>query len=539
MNSLKKIFSANAVILIILFLSDFAFPQTRIALLYSGYTENKSENPKTVLEEITSWELFLMESNVSYKVIYDEDLESGIEDDFDVLILPSVDFISAEELESLKQFQLNEKSIISVGSKLFVDNNYENNFNNIELLFGITKLKTVEPNVFNIQHTLNVNEINKFNFDKAGSIQISNRNEIIVYKTGGDLSIACGYVIENSIGELNSSICFGNKNRAKFLWTGFGINDLVGGKADIKKFNDLILSTIKWMDNNIDAFVNLPLDENKKPALVLIEKNNALESELLEVLNKDKIEYHLVNNSQIKITDCLIAKTNPENMILDLTQFVVEQNSTEKLKSMILDIESILVQKIKSVFVNDELTSDEYLKILNENGIKNIFVNSNFNSEPKLVNLDQLLIPISKTHSKHLSNYFYPLYYTPKYNCEEDSEDSLLTMINKLKKNNYVFVNINQYRKWFTSNDNLSVKNISQIENGIDITVWNNNTTQINKAKLYLDSFNQNEYNNISFTSGSELLKTTYNSNTGFIEIEIGNLFAKSNKKIVIRFNNE
>ena len=35
-----------------------------------------------------------MQNKIPYQVIYDEDLESGIANDFDILILPSVEIIS-------------------------------------------------------------------------------------------------------------------------------------------------------------------------------------------------------------------------------------------------------------------------------------------------------------------------------------------------------------------------------------------------------------------------------------------------------------
>ena len=88
-------------------ISSLSTAQVKIAVLYSKLSEQHSpNNSQNIIEEITSWELFLMQNKIPYKVIYDDDLESGIEDEFDILILPSVELISKTEMEELKKFLL-------------------------------------------------------------------------------------------------------------------------------------------------------------------------------------------------------------------------------------------------------------------------------------------------------------------------------------------------------------------------------------------------------------------------------------------------
>jgi len=534
LNSLIKIFSAKAVLLIILFLSELIISQTKIALLYSGYTEIKTENTKKVFDEITSWELFLMENKIPYKVIYDEYLESGIEDDFDILILPSVEYISEQEFTELKIFKEAGKSIISAGSKLYLMDAYSNDLSNLEKLFNLAFVRLIDDKSKNYLHTLEQNTLNGFNSTDAGAIQITCKNDLTVYPIEKNNIENCGYLVEDNQNEFCSSIKYAIDLNSKYLWTGFGINDVVGGNKDIEKFYRLILDAIKWMDNKADAFINLGFDTNKNPAILLIENNNALEIELLDVINKNNINFHLVVSPFKKISDSLLTRVEASNLILNISYVGAAKLSNEDLINKILEFENVNSLKINSVFVNSELNSKEYLNKFYEKGIENIFINSSIKGAAEIINKDQIAVPISKEISNPLSNGLNSIYYSPNFNCKNNLEDSLLILIDIFTNKQNTFCSIDEYRNWKILNSNLAVKNLKPNENGYEIVVANYSTSEVSNAKLYLDDFDEIEYKNISVISNSVNLNHTFNQQTGLIEIEIAKMFPKSEKKIIV-----
>ena len=539
MKSLKKIFSAKAVLLIVIFLSEVIVSQSNIAILYSGYTESKLDNPKIVFDEITSWELLLMENKISYKVIYDEDIESGIEDDFDILILPSVDYISEQEFVELTNFITSGNSIINAGSKLYTFDGYNNDLNNLARLFSLSNLRFLDDKTKNYLHTLDLNTLNGFNSEDAGLIQIAGRNNLLVAPLDNNNFNSCGSIIISNDNVLYSSIIFGIEQNSKFVWTGFGINDLIGGKQDNDYFKKLILNSIKWMDSEKDAFAKLEYEGNNNPLLLFIEMNNALEPELLDAINKNGISFHLIVNPNIDLVDSLKNKVISSNIILDLSPIIIKGQNEDILRNLVSKFEDKYSLKINSVLINSELYSKEYLNFFSQLEIRNIFVNSNLNGIPEIVGNDQIVIPISKKTKENLSTVFNSIYYLPEFNCKANAEDSLLILLNNYAKRQNIFCSIEEFKNWWLTKSNLRVHSLKKNENGIEIDVSNNSTLDLIKPKLYLDSFNESDYKNISVLSNGALLHHSFNNKNGLIEIELGEMFAKSNKKIIVKIIEE
>lgn len=535
MKSLQKIFSAKAVLLIVIFLSEVIISQSNVAILYSGYTESKLDDPKKVFDDITSWELFLMENKISYKVIYDEDIESGIEDDFDILILPSVDYISEQEFVELTNFITSGNSIINAGSKLYTFVGYNNDLNNLERLFSLSDIRFLDDKSQNYLHTLDLNTLNGFNSEDAGMIQISGRNNLLVAPLDNNNFNSCGSIIISNDNVLYSSIIFGIEQNSKFLWTGFGINDLIGGKQDNDYFKKLILNSIKWMDNEKDAFAKLEFEGNNNPLLLFIEMNNALEPELLDAINKNGISFHLIVNPNIDLGDSLKNKVISSNIILDLSSLSIKAQDEDLIRSKISKFEDKYSLKINSVLINSELYSKEYFNFFSQLEIRNIFVNSNLNGIPEIVGNDQIVIPISNKTKENLSTVFNSIYYIPEFNCKANAEDSLLILLNNFAKAQNIFCSIEEFRNWWLTKSNLRVYSLKKNENGIEIVVSNNSTTDLINPKLYLDSINESDYKNISALSNGALLQHSFNNKNGLIEIELGEMFAKSYKKIIVK----
>lgn len=537
LNSLKKIISVKTVSLFLILGFELIFSQTKTAVLYSGYTEDRYQDSKKVFDEITTWELFFMESKIPYKVIYDNDLESGIESDFDIIVLPSVEYISEQELAELDNFLAAGKSIISIGSKLDPIDNNSIQFNGPENLFGLSPVSLHDDSLKNYIHSIGLNSINAFSPDDAGVIQITSKNYLMVIQSETRDHNYVDYLFNNNYSECESAISYGTEKGGKYLWTGFGINDVIGGRQDTEKFKKLIINAIRWMDNEPFAFITPGSREDINPSLLLIELNNALDKGLLDVLNKNKIPFHLVIAPGSTITDTLISKVAPANVVLDLGSLSGVRLQKEALSGTITDFEDKNSLRINSVILNRTPVSKEELGFFDKLGIKNIFVQSNYNQVPQIVNSNQVIIPVSRDAVKNLCGKTCSIYYRPGFNCLSNSDDSLLILVQKSIAEQNIYYSVDDFRNWWVEKRNLFVKNLTKSGNGVEILLVNNSNTEVSDAKLFLDSFDGDR--DILVTDNGILLQHSFNYNNGLIEIDPGKIFPGSTRKIIVKTTEE
>lgn len=537
LNSLKKIISVKTVSLFLILGFELIFSQTKTAVLYSGYTEDRYQDSKKVFDEITTWELFFMESKIPYKVIYDNDLESGIESDFDIIVLPSVEYISEQELAELDNFLAAGKSIISIGSKLDPIDNNSIQFNGPENLFGLSPVSLHNDSLKNYIHSIGLNSINAFSPDDAGVIQITSKNYLMVIQSETRDHNYVDYLFNNNYSECESAISYGTEKGGKYLWTGFGINDVIGGRQDTEKFKKLIINAIRWMDNEPFAFITPGSREDINPSLLLIELNNALDKGLLDVLNKNKIPFHLVIAPGSTITDTLISKVAPANVVLDLGSLSGVRLQKEALSGTITDFEDKNSLRINSVILNRTPVSKEELGFFDKLGIKNIFVQSNYNQVPQIVNSNQVIIPVSRDAVKNLCGKTCSIYYRPGFNCLSNSDDSLLILVQKSIAEQNIYYSVDDFRNWWVEKRNLFVKNLTKSGNGVEILLVNNSNTEVSDAKLFLDSFDGDR--DILVTDNGILLQHSFNYNNGLIEIDPGKIFPGSTRKIIVKTTEE
>ena len=76
---------------------------------------------------------------------------------------------------------------------------------------------------------------------------------------------------------------------------------------------------------------------------------------------------------------------------LDISSILESRTNPESVKELVLSFKKENNLELTSVFVNDELTKQEYLNIYKEIGIKNIIVNSNVGGNPIIEDSDLIL----------------------------------------------------------------------------------------------------------------------------------------------------
>ncbi len=375
-----------------------------------------------------------MQNKISYKVIYDDDLESGIEDEYDILILPSVKFVSKAEIEELQNFLASGKSIVCVGSKLFNSENSTEDFQNLEALFGLTSIENVYAENISYLHPISSNHLNQFISANDKVLRVSTSDEPLMCDEIENKNLAYGYVVlENNFVSNKSSIIYGTSGSGKYLWTGFELNNIVGGKNDLLQFENLILSAIKWMDNDPEVYLIFPWAEGLKPSILTLEFNNALEPQFVDVLQKNKFNPNLIVNPRQKISKEILREFSDEQIILDLSENLTDQYSnSEVLIGVISTFERDNEIRINTIILDKSFIEKNDIKFLSNIGIENILSLSEVIGNPKQNSNDLFILPFSKTGTKYKSNgpvRF--IHYTPKINCDKNSVDEFLTIINQ------------------------------------------------------------------------------------------------------------
>ena len=520
-------------------ISSLSTAQVKIAVLYSKLSEQHSTNDsQNIIEEITSWELLLMQNKIHYRVIYDDDLESGIEDEFDILILPSVKFVSKVERDELRNFLASGKSIISVGSKLFNTESIIENFQNLEQLFGLAKIENVSDEKISFLHSISPNHLNHFMTDDDPEIQITTSNEPLMCAEIENSNFALGYaILGSSLISNKSSIIYGTAGSGKYLWTGFALNDVVGGKNDLDQFKNLILNTLKWMDNDPDIYLIFPFGGGLRASLLTLEFNNALEPQLVEVLQKNNFSPNLIVNPRQKISKEVLRKFSDNQVILDLSgnssdQYINPESVVNLITTFNLDNEI----KINTVILNnssDEVTDFEYLINI---GIENILLNCEVTGRPKHNSENLFILPFSKTgiNSKSYGPVKF-IHYIPKNNCDKNSDDDFLALINQGEKEHFAFSSLKDIGEWWNTKNKLDAKIISKFENSIEVFVTNKNFMEVKNLQLHFNSNNIN-YRNISVSSNNILVEHYYQLGSGTIVVSLDKLLPNSTRKITIRF---
>lgn len=541
MNSnFNKVFTLSLVFVFTIIISELIFSQSRIAVLYSGYSEKYSENnsPK-IIDEITLWELFLMQKKISYEVIYDRDLESGISDDFDILILPSVNAISSEEIKSLQQFLNNGKSILSVGSKLNLDS--EGNFSryqNIETLFDI-QVDEFDYKKLSLFQTINFNPIFNNNENADGFIQISIKYSPLIATISPKNYFALGTIRSDDYSGNQTSLVGGLKSSGKFIWVGFNSDDVIGGKNDTNEFENLIINSLNWLDNQPDLWVsNFPEGQNSS-TILLLENSYALAPELVDKLHQEGFKPHLVFSVDQKINETFWQKFDTDELILDLSNYAIaDQNVEQKLVDAVTSINNGKGVSIKSIIISQSLIESAAIKSLNELGVEIFLYLSNFSGLPSLVNKNYLLIPYSEADKNNNGNSGIKfLTYKSKVNCDGNPDDDFLIKVAQSKTFENQFITLQLLKSWWKTKENVSVKINSISENSATIIISNNNPQDVEKINLIFNWPYQFNKDKVSINSGDEFIDYSFDDKMRLINLTIDKIGARQTKRIGLVFS--
>ena len=523
-------------------ISVFSIAQTKIAMLYSELSEkNLTTNQTWVLEEITTWELFLMQSNIAYEVIYDDDIDFGLEHEFDILILPSVEIISTKQFDVLKGFLISGKSIICADSKLqFVENSFDD-FSNLKNLFDLGKIATVPIDQQSFLHTISLNNFDNLTANRDMVVQISNKNSCLIIDENQNKYQLAGNLLSKDEFNLNqSSIIYGTKSSSKFVWTGFGMNDIIGGNEDINQFQEFLLGVIGWMDLEHDVYLNLEFNKGLKPSIFTLVLNNALESELIDVLNQNNFNPNLIVDPKLITSKEIISKFNSESIILDLASLTEIESDLKTLNQIISNFNDEFGVSICTIIIEDSLVNKIDFTSFKDLGIKNILILSTGNENKiRFVN-DIFVLDFNRNrfYSYENNNVRY-VYVTPQNNCDNNYEDELFAKLSRIHPDELNFSNFNEISKWVKLKTNLFAQINAYSENQIDVLITNKNLFNLENLEIYFNPGINLNSDRLRVYSNTEPIDYVYQRNIGLFKINLNQLNANSSKKISISIIDE
>lgn len=540
-NFIKK--NIFLIIVILIFLGEAAaIAQSRIAVLFSGYTENISQNfASGVIDQITQWELFLMQEKISYDVISDDDLEAGILDDFDILILPSVYSVSADELKSMKEFLENGKSILTVGSKLSYDDN--GNFvgeENINQLFDIES-KEFTGEELSLFHYLSFNPVFDNNSKFDGLLQLSTKNFPLICDLPLQKGVSLGYMKIKGFEDFQTSMIYGSKGKGKFVWIGFNLDDVIGGKSDVEEFKGLLVNAINWLNRMPEVWISNYPDEEKSSTIIVIENNLQLKPEFVDKFAQEGIEPYLIFTPDQKIPDKIKDKFTQEKLIMDLSNIISDEGlSEQKFIEELEKVNSELGFTVSIILIpKSQIKNKSILNSLTELGVNIFLYPENFPALPSLINNKVISIPYNTDYQSIYNtggaNF---ITYKSKIICDGNPDDDFLAKVLQDKSLQNRNTNLQFLKDWWIKKNNITVSLNPVEENAIIIEVTNKNLQELNNINLILKSSEEFDFDLLTVSSANEAIDYSIDK-AGNINLMINIIAARQTKRINVVFNRD
>ncbi|MCL6495102.1 MAG: hypothetical protein K6T54_10035 [Ignavibacterium sp.] len=352
------------IFLIILIQANFILPQSigQIALLLpSELREPDSVIYNKMIDDITSFELFLMQSNLNYNVIYTNELKDYDFGKFDILILPSSFDFNPDDFETLRQMLSKGTGLLSIGNFNVIEDDQK-----IDLYKKLFDMEFLEKNDFSLPtftQSLHSN-INEFITFESFDLLLSKKDKNIFYKTDDIRSFSFGCV--NSQEEYTTSF-FGYTSSGRFTHFGFSFSKILSEKSQVKKFEKFLLKTFDWLKK--DSGIRISVSESsKKQFLVMIDLSKGL-------LNTDKI----INKFKEENYPLLLVSEDIKKLKNYFRNYENNIFYGIKIKS-VSDVDSIIqTQKSSSIrpnflLLDDNCLNERDIKKLSFEGIENILV---------------------------------------------------------------------------------------------------------------------------------------------------------------------
>ncbi|MEO8399640.1 MAG: polysaccharide deacetylase family protein [Ignavibacteriaceae bacterium] len=534
-----------------------------------------------VKDRITFWELFFIQNKISYEVIDDEQLESGLSSDYSVLVLPQSFALSDDEIISIQEFNKEGNSIfanMNVGEK-----DEKNNIRSAQTLtniFGISIDSNIPKSEISKIHSICGNTPLSNNIPVGFRLRLTTTNLPIKAKVISPSSNALGYWYNDDfpyaglpIDSLTTGIVYGKKGSGKFVWIGFDLNDVVGTEVHQNVLKNLLLNSFEWLNDSPIAWIETWPKGKKSAAVISCDVEFQFENinNALDIIEDEKIEgqYFILAdviqeealNRILKFGD--IGAHGDDH---DVFQWQPFDQQYERLKA----VQDILKNKTgKKIFafrppetVYDENTI-KALKQLNytllaSDNIEDRSVPQFYDEDKNLIIIPETghddydlivrfkIMGYKKQAEKYLLDYnrvnneggLYVLYYHTQLQCLPENVEALKICIDKFKENDTWITTSNKAMEWWLNKKNLqaSIKNISN--DNFEVELKNSSGNSISDAALSVNLNFSDVNNHIQIFDGNKALKFDLDKEKNQIKIYVDEILSYETKRMKITNNN-
>ena len=280
----------------------FSGEKPTVAILDSKYTQNMLPEGSTWLKDnINTWEKFLSQDGYKYKVISDQDIETGQHFKYKIIVLPGSKSLSEKENIQIKKFIIQGGSVFATsGTATFSDNGEWRGWHFFSQVYGLKFSKEIDQSKEPKVHTLRGGLPITANIPSGYPLKIATWDrpisvEVLDPRT---TQVSFWYDFREQDGltrkkiKKSAGIVYGTYGYGRFVWMGFELNSVVGVQEDYIYFDRLFRNSLQWLAHkpiafvkewpkNYDAAAIITPEINKKP-------NNI--KNLLPILSSEKVK---------------------------------------------------------------------------------------------------------------------------------------------------------------------------------------------------------------------------------------------------------
>jgi len=541
-----------------------------IGIVHSELTKQLLYKNDNEFYPILDWELLFLNKKFSYSVIEDQDLNNFGFNEIDILILPSVEILSDQALENLKEFLSIGKSIFILGKLGTFDPQLKPR--KPEALEVLTGLKTKELSVENKiseQFFFNSNFLTQDLNEDSGYLILNKLNPLYVEETPLKTNILGNYMLDGLKGS-NVNYFAGataiENEKGKILWFGFQLSQVSLGEENKPFFDQIILNAINWLAGNPLIWVNdFPAFYRSATLFsVWVDNINTFLNKSMPLLKEENMPLNLfISMLEIKRESEEMYKfSSIGNLNLLFDGFDYLNYDSLQAQSVLKETLQILKAGSRQEYFGIQilnLSEDDiyklnlknYLDFLLSPGLKFSYLRSKEVFKPiqnmtsYYVNNYPGLIEIgTETDPEYLDNYYNSLFKTGgivshilKENLISDlnisHEEKLRLIINNARTNNSFITTYPELLKWFKIKNNIEV-NILDIRDESMIRVSVKNTGNIIAEKIGLNISVPSIYNTLKIIGYN--FKLNYNSESGNYNLLIPFLHAEQSLTFDIEY---
>ena len=382
----------------IFFLFTIFLPSVIIAQNWSNYkiTIVNSELSKQLLHQqnalynpIYDWEIFFLNHKISYEVIDDIGLDDFDFRDTDVLILPSVEVLSVDAKENLKEFLDLGGGVLILGKLGEFDE--VGRRVKTDILSEISGIKAnVMQNQSNTAYKLKINKSNILvKSSSSPNLLILNQFPIYYDEALLESSSVLASVNETKNESASSTVypCITSveKGNGRIIWFGFQLSQISANANETIPLSELIFNSINWLAKKPEVWINRFPDKYNSLSIFtfIVDDTKIFNEQILPILKARQITSVFL----IKPTEIINSYENLSELCA-IGEIVIHYDNMDMLTKSRNEIEELLIksihilkentqQKSIGVFINNVNDPGEYSFLFEETSF-DFFIDENF-----------------------------------------------------------------------------------------------------------------------------------------------------------------